>query len=178
MAVLSTSSAEPAAYSADNSTFELKNGHISAISATSISNKLTISAVENAGSGKLTVNNAGNTLTDIYATGGDLTVRGGMLAFGESGVLSSVTNITVSGEGSLVTLVSKANLPNHKKSILRLNDGGKLQIPSGMNLKVAELYIDGDRRPDGNYTAGNAADIVAGEGSLIVGSPAFKIIIR
>lgn len=111
-------------------------------------------------------------------TGGDLTVTGGTLAFGESGVLSSVTNITVSGEGSLVTLVSKANLPNHKKSILRLNDGGKLQIPSGMNLKVAELYIDGDKRRDGNYTAGNAADIVAGEGSLIVGSTAFKIIIR
>lgn len=111
-------------------------------------------------------------------TGGDLTVTGGTLAFGESGVLSSVTNITVSGEGSLVSLVSKANLPNHKESILRLNDGGKLQIPSGMNLKVAELYIDGNKRRDGNYTAGNAADIVAGEGSLIVGSPAFKIIIR
>jgi autotransporter-associated beta strand protein len=116
--------------------------------------------------------------SSLLATGGDLTVRGGTLAFGESGVLSSVTNITVSGEGSLVTLVSKANLPNHKKSILRLNDGGKLQIPSGMNLKVAELYIDGYKRRDGNYTAGNAADIVAGEGSLIVGSPAFKIIIR
>ena len=111
-------------------------------------------------------------------TGGDLTVTGGTLAFGESGVLSSVTNITVSGEGSLVTVVSKANLPNHKESILRLNDGGKLQIPSGINLKVAELYIDGDRRPDGNYTAGNAADTVAGEGSLIVGSPALKILIR
>lgn len=39
-------------------------------------------------------------------------------------------------------------------------------------------YIDGDRRPDGNYTAGNAADTVAGEGSLIVGSPALKILIR
>ena len=116
--------------------------------------------------------------SSMQTTGGDLTVRGGTLAFGESGVLSSVTNITVSGEGSLVTLVSKANLPNHKKSILRLNDGGKLQIPSGMNLKVAELYIDGNKRRDGNYTAGNAADIVAGEGSLIVGSPAFKIIIR
>lgn len=116
--------------------------------------------------------------SSMQTTGDDLTVTGGTLAFGESGVLSSVTNITVSGEGSLVTLVSKANLPNHKKSILRLNDGGKLQIPSGMNLKVAELYIDGNKRRDGNYTAGNAADIVAGEGSLIVGSPAFKIIIR
>ena len=116
--------------------------------------------------------------SSMQTTGGDLMVTGGTLAFGESGVLSSVTNITVSGEGSLVTLVSKANLPNHKKSILRLNDGGKLQIPSGMNLKVAELYIDGNKRRDGNYTAGNAADIVAGEGSLIVGSPAFKIIIR
>ena len=116
--------------------------------------------------------------SSMQTTGGDLTVTGGTLAFGESGVLSSVTNITVSGEGSLVSLVSKANLPNHKESILRLNDGGKLQIPSGMNLKVAELYIDGYKRRDGNYTAGNAADIVAGEGSLIVGSPAFKIIIR
>ena len=74
MAELSTSSASSAAYSADNSTFELKNGHISATSATSISNKLTNSSVENAGSGKLTVSNADNTLTDIYATGGDLTV--------------------------------------------------------------------------------------------------------
>lgn len=36
-------------------------------------------------------------------------------------------------------------------------------------------YIDGDRRHDGNYAAGNAVDTVVGEGSLIVGSPALKI---
>ena len=65
-----------AEYSTNNTNWELTNVHLASTAAAekTLTNKLINSSVENAGSGKLTVSNAGNTLTDIYATGGDLTV--------------------------------------------------------------------------------------------------------
>ena len=68
------SSSQP--YSAGNTNYTLTDGHAkyTAASAATLTNKLVNSSVENAGGGKLTVNNADNTLTDIYATSGDLTV--------------------------------------------------------------------------------------------------------
>ncbi len=74
-ATLSTSDST-ATYSVADASYELANGHIKATAATetTISNKLTNSSVENAGSAKLTVSNSANTLTSVYATAGDMTV--------------------------------------------------------------------------------------------------------
>ncbi len=65
-----------AEYSTNNTNWELTNVHLASTAAAekTLTNKLINSSVENAGSGKLTVSNTDNTLTDIYATGGDLTV--------------------------------------------------------------------------------------------------------
>ncbi len=54
----------------------LSNAHVGVNSSedTTISWKLTDSSLQNLGSGTLTVDNADNTLTDIYATGGDVVV--------------------------------------------------------------------------------------------------------
>jgi uncharacterized membrane protein len=100
------------------------------------------------------------------------------LAFGESGVLSAVTNLIISGSATCVSLSSQANLPKQKELILSLNDGGKLQLPAGMRLRVAALYVDGRKRYAGEYTCGNASELISGEGAVIVGEPALKIIIR
>jgi hypothetical protein len=35
-----------------------------------------------------------------------------------------------------------------------------------------------DKKYAGEYTCGNASDLISGEGALIVGEPALKIIIR
>ena len=75
-ATLDNTSGSSQNYGAGNANYTLTDGHAkyTAASAATLTNKLVNSSVENAGSGKLTVNNADNTLTDIYATGGDLTV--------------------------------------------------------------------------------------------------------
>ena len=75
-ATLDNTSGSSQNYGAGNANYTLTDGHAKHTGAgdTTLTNKLVNSSVENAGSGKLTVNNADNTLTDIYATGGDLTV--------------------------------------------------------------------------------------------------------
>ena len=64
-------------YGINSADYVLTNAHAAytgTAEEATLSNKLVNSSVENAGSGKLTVNNAGNSLTDVYATGGDLEV--------------------------------------------------------------------------------------------------------
>ena len=70
-----TTSTGPGEYNINRTNYQVSNAHVTYTGGdATINNRLTNSAIENAGSGKLTVNNAGNTLTDIYATSGDLTV--------------------------------------------------------------------------------------------------------
>lgn len=62
-------------YNIDNATFELANAHIkTSRNDVELNNKLIDSSVENAGSGTLTINNSGNTLTGLHATGGNINV--------------------------------------------------------------------------------------------------------
>ena len=63
-------------YSASNDKFELSNGHVRSLAEqdATLANKLTNSSVENAGSGKLTVTNAANTLSGVVASGGDVSL--------------------------------------------------------------------------------------------------------
>jgi hypothetical protein len=66
----------------------------------------------------------------------------------------------------------------NNESIIHLNEGGKLQVPANISFKVAELYVDGIKKYDGIYTAGNAPEMISGEGSLIVGQVGLKVFIR
>ena len=72
LAVSSTASA----YAASSSAFEIRNANVKVVSSDSVSlaNKVTQSAVENAGSGMLTVSNGANTLSGVVARGGDINV--------------------------------------------------------------------------------------------------------
>ncbi len=63
-------------YNIDNATFELANAHLkTSRNNVELKNKLIDSSVENAGTGTLTINNSGNTLTGLHATGGDINVK-------------------------------------------------------------------------------------------------------
>ena len=113
----------------------------------------------------------------MQTTGGDLAVTGGTLAFGASGVLASVTNIAVSGSASVLSVASRANLPRAKEAALRLSDGGKVEIPAGVTLRVAELWIDGSPVERGDYTAETLPAAVSGDGTLRVGKPGLAVIL-
>lgn len=113
----------------------------------------------------------------MQTTGGDLSVTGGTLAFGESGVLASVTNIAVSGSSSILSVASRSNLPRAKEIALSLSNGGKVCIPAGMTLRVASLTIDGEPVERDDYTAATLPAAVSGDGTLRVGSPGMSVII-
>ena len=113
----------------------------------------------------------------MQTTGGDLAVTGGTLAFGESGVLASVTNIAVSGSSSILSVASRSNLPRAKEIALSLSNGGKVCITAGMTLRVASLTIDGEPVERDDYTAATLPAAVSGDGTLRVGRPGMSVII-
>ncbi len=77
-ASMSTTASSATTYSVGSSDIELTDAHVTYTGGdATISNKLTNSSIENAGSGILTVDNAGNTLSGVYATGGSMNVYAG-----------------------------------------------------------------------------------------------------
>ena len=114
----------------------------------------------------------------MQATGGDLFVTGGTLAFTANGSLASVTNVSVSGASSVLSVASRDNLPLLKAAPLSLSDGGKVEIAEGVSLRVASLTIDGNPVSAGIYTAATLGDVVSGGGSLRVGKIGGCLIVR
>lgn len=130
-------------YSVGNDKFEVLNAHVKSVAATNttLGNKLTNSSVENAGGGLMTVNNAANTISGVYASAGDmaimqqalgmnlneLVVGDGMTVSAYSGTektAAAEANLTVSGRaefGAGATL--NANLT--------LNSGASLEVAAG-----------------------------------------------
>ena len=105
----------------------------------------------------------------MQTTGGNLSVTGGTLAFTANGSLASVTNVSVSGASSVMSVASRDNLPLLKTASLSLSDGGKVEIAEGVSLRVASLTVDGEPVSAGVYTAATLSDAVSGDGSLHVG---------
>ena len=72
-ASMSTTASSATTYSVSSTDIELTDAHVTYTGGdATISNKLTNSSIENAGSGTLTVDNAGNTLSGVFATGGSM----------------------------------------------------------------------------------------------------------
>ncbi len=145
-ATLDNTSGSSQNYGVGNANYTLTDGHAkyTAASAATLTNKLVNSSVENAGSGKLTVNNADNTLTDIYATGGDLTVL--QAAAGLSLKELTLKDLTVAADktvsvytGGDQTIAAEAALTVKGSAIF--GSGAKLNanltLESGSTLSVA-----------------------------------------
>lgn len=132
-----------AEYSTNSTDWELTNGHLASTASgdKTLTNKLVNSSVENAGSGKLTVSNSGNSITDVYATAGNIDIEqlnaAVNLNLSELTVAESKTVGLYSGSGDSrveanVTVTSQAKFGTG--AVLNAN----LTLASGSTLSVAE----------------------------------------
>lgn len=137
------SSINDAEYSTNSINWELTNAHLAstASEAKTLTNKLVNSSVENAGSGHLTVSNSGNSITDVYATAGNIDIEqlnaAVNLNLSELTVAESKTVGLYSGSGdgrveANVTVTSHAKFGSG--AVLNAN----LTLASGSTLSVAE----------------------------------------
>ena len=119
---------------------------------------------------------AANSLMTLWGTNalsGKVTVSGGTLALGATGVLGAgCTNVTVSA-GALM-LQSSSALAGSVTVNLASGGGAKVSLSSGVNQSVAYLFVDGQMQRAGTYgsqnsQAANKSDtLFAGQGVLTV----------
>ena len=129
-------------YGINSEDYVLTNAHASYTGTdanATLSNKLVNSSVENAGSGKLKVNNAGNSLTDVYATGGDLEVLQAATGLNLS-ELTLAQDKTVGLYTGADATTAEANVTVSK--LVEFGKGARLNanltLASGSTLSVAE----------------------------------------
>ncbi|MBQ3241297.1 MAG: PEP-CTERM sorting domain-containing protein, partial [Akkermansia sp.] len=129
-------------YAVNNEVWELTNAHIIAksASASSLLNKLVDTSVENAGSGKLTVSNAANSITDVYASAGDMAImqQAAGLNLEELVVAADKTVSAYTGANAIAAEEADVTVRGHaefgKGAVLNAN----LTLASGSSLSVAE----------------------------------------
>ena len=129
-------------YAVDHEAWELTNAHIIAksASASGLLNKLVNTSVENAGSGKLTVSNAANSITDVYASAGDMAImqQAAGLNLEELVVAADKTVSAYTGANAIAAEEADVTVRGHaefgKGAVLNAN----LTLASGSSLSVAE----------------------------------------
>ena len=124
---------------------------VSGSGATSIDYKLTNSSVENTGSGKLVVTHAENTLSGVFAAGGDITVMNQALALnldelvvGEGGNFSAYRGETELPEQEAVVSVSQSvsfGAGAHINADLKLQSGVKVEMNGPVSMG-SDLYLE------------------------------------
>ena len=84
-----------------------------------------------------------------------------------AGCFSGATNVVVEAGGTL-SFVSSAVAPlSSELTVLALSSTSKVTIPAGMEIAVAELWVDGVRKENGEYTKENLGCLLA-DGTLKV----------
>ncbi|MBQ3142993.1 MAG: hypothetical protein IJB89_00575, partial [Akkermansia sp.] len=138
---------------ANDSIQELSHAHVavSGSGETSIDYKLTNSSVENTGSGKLVVTHAENTLSGVFAAGGDITVMNQALALnldelvvGEGGNFSAYRGETELPEQEAVVSVSQSvsfGAGAHINADLKLQSGVKVEMNGPVSMG-SDLYLE------------------------------------
>ena len=86
------------------------------------------------------------------------------------------TNIVVSGANTRLVLTDAANL-SEEAQISVLN-GGKIDIASGVKVKVGALTVDDVEMPSGIYGATNLPSAITGGGKLKIGEGATVLYVR
>lgn len=129
-------------YYTHTDTYQLTNGHAkhTGTNITTLATRLTNSSVENAGSGKLTVNNAANSITDVYASAGDMEImqQAAGLNLEELVVAAGKTVSAYTGANAIAAEEADVTVRGHaefgKGAVLNAN----LTLASGSSLSVAE----------------------------------------
>ena len=119
--------------------------------------------------------------TNVACTStGDLIVANGEVSFAEDASWANAANVVVSGAGALKIGRSRTF---GAQTVLRLADEGRLTIPDGKILRVAECWVDGAKIDDGVYTYSTAPDALKAHlaettGTLRVGKVGLMGILR
>lgn len=124
----------------------------------------------------------GNTIDSegsVGVTEGTLTLASG--EYTANGAVKNVcckwakcTGVSASGTGVL-EIQSGADVG--KKAVFTAEDDGQFNLASGVAIRVADLYVNGQKQGYGTYTKANCSAII-GDGCLIVPSPATCVILR
>ena len=86
------------------------------------------------------------------------------------------TNIVVSGATTCLALKGSGNLS--ETAAIAVSSGGKIDIASGVKVKVGALTVDGVAMADGIYDAANLPSAITGGGKLRIGEGATVLYIR
>ncbi len=86
------------------------------------------------------------------------------------------TNVVVTGAGTRLVLKAAGNLS--EAAHISVTSGGRIDIASGVKVRVAGLSVDGVEMGSGIYTSGNLPGVILGGGRIKIGDAATVIIIR
>ncbi len=144
-------------YNIDNATFELANAHVkTSRNNVELKNKLIGSSVENAGTGTLTINNSGNTLTGLHATGGNINVAAAASLYLTNLVIAAQKSITAAAAMSVDSLAQF-------ESGATLNADLTLATGATVNLGGEDFTLNGALTLQTGLTlGGNALEAVKG----------------
>ena len=144
-------------YNINNGTFELANAHIkTSKNDVELKNKLINSSVENAGAGTLTINNGGNTLTGLHATGGNINVA--------AAASLDLTNLVIDVQKSITSSAAMSvNSLAQFESGATLNADLTLATGATVNLGGEDFTLNGALTLQTGLTlGGNALEAVKG----------------
>lgn len=99
----------------------------------------------------------------VSPTAGELSVTNGTVVLTNAASMVNLSKIRIVDEGN-VFVSSDSQL---KARVLEMDAGRKVELQSGVTMRVASAVVGGQILPDGDYTAG---DYVTGEGTLKVDS--------
>lgn len=131
-------------YSMSNGNFAVSNAHFKSVATdnATLSNKLVNSSVENAGSGLLTVSHASNSITDVYASAGDMAVMQQAAGLNLDELVVASGKTVSAYTGTVASAAAEANVTVNKRAefgagaVLNAN----LTLAAGATLEVG---VDG-----------------------------------
>ena len=143
----------------------------------------------------LVINHSNSSSTQVFSQRtspmtGDVIVSNGVMQLTAEQTFPNVPKVYVCGTGKLavsstsagaflgatnVTLEAKAQLSiaasspfSSEHTTLWVSNTSKMTIATGLEVPVAELYVNGVRQPDGTYTKASGLGFLLGDGSLVV----------
>ena len=135
-----TTSTDPGEYTINRTGYQISNAHVTYTGGdATINNLLTNSSIENAGSGTLKVDNAGNTLSAVYATGGSVKLfSDAELDLQELEIATSLSVSAYSQLSERAEQEARLNISGTANFGMGVTLNADLVMKSGATLKVAD----------------------------------------
>jgi autotransporter-associated beta strand protein len=114
------------------------------------------------------------TIDRVVGSTGDVHVVSGALVFGANGSWLGAKKVVVSD--AVLSLSNKDTFAS--TIILETSGNAVIEIPEGVDIKVAEWIHNGTPCAPNYYAAANGKGVVSGSGTMLVGMPALMILIK